>query len=53
MTTNELKLVWKELVKENKEFFETYEQKHKKNEPMSEEETNKMIQNIISGSSDD
>ncbi|EOA34262.1 hypothetical protein CARUB_v10021775mg [Capsella rubella] len=46
--------VWKELAKENKEFFETYEQKHTKNKPMSEEETNKMIQNIISsGSSDD
>ncbi|XP_019085437.1 PREDICTED: uncharacterized protein LOC109126381 [Camelina sativa] len=45
--------VWKELVKENKEFFEMYEQKFKKNKPMSEDETNKMIHNIIGGSSDD
>lgn len=50
---NELKLVWKELVKENKDFFEAYEQKLVKNEQISEEETNQMIQNIISGSSDD
>ncbi|XP_020882589.1 uncharacterized protein LOC9313217 [Arabidopsis lyrata subsp. lyrata] len=45
--------VWKELVKENKDFFEAYEQKLVKNEQISEEETNQMIQNIISGSSDD
>ncbi|XP_010507116.1 PREDICTED: uncharacterized protein LOC104783692 [Camelina sativa] len=45
--------VWKELAKENKEFFEMYEQKFMKNKPMSEDETNKMIQNIIGGSSDD
>lgn len=29
-TINGLKLVWKELVKTNKEFFETYERKHTK-----------------------
>ncbi|AEE77518.1 unnamed protein product [Arabidopsis thaliana] len=40
--------VWKELVKENKDFFETYEQKLMKKESMSEEETNQLIQNIIS-----
>ncbi|KAG7559173.1 hypothetical protein ISN45_Aa05g007770 [Arabidopsis thaliana x Arabidopsis arenosa] len=45
--------VWKELVKENKDFFEAYEQKLLKNEPMSKEDTNQMIQNIISGSSAD
>jgi len=48
VTVNELKLVWKELVKENKDFFETYEQKLMKKESMSEEETNQLIQNIIS-----
>jgi len=32
VTVNELKLVWKELVKENKDFFETYEQKLMKKE---------------------
>uniref|UniRef100_A0A0D3BQL2 Uncharacterized protein n=1 Tax=Brassica oleracea var. oleracea TaxID=109376 RepID=A0A0D3BQL2_BRAOL len=47
------KLVWKELVKTNKEFFETYERKHTKNESMSEDETDKMIQKIISDSPDD
>lgn len=52
-TINGLKLVWTELVKTNKEFFETYERKRTKNESMSEEETNKMIQKIISDSSDD
>lgn len=52
-TINGLKLVWTELVKTNKEFFETYERKRTKYESMSEEETNKMIQKIISDSSDD
>ncbi|CAN6831580.1 unnamed protein product [Brassica oleracea] len=45
--------VWKELVKTNKEFFETYERKDTKNESMSEDETDKMIQKIISDSPDD
>lgn len=52
-TINGLRLVWKELVKTNKEFFETYERKHTKNESMSEDETDKMIQKIISDSPDD
>ncbi|XP_010529096.1 PREDICTED: uncharacterized protein LOC104810007 isoform X1 [Tarenaya hassleriana] len=43
--------VWKELEKENKEFFEAYEQRQSRQERMSEEETNKMIQKIISDSS--
>ncbi|CAN8279388.1 unnamed protein product [Cochlearia groenlandica] len=41
--------VWKELEKENKEFFKEYEEKQNK-EQMSEEETNQMIQKIISDS---
>lgn len=52
-TINGLRLVWKELVKTNKEFFETYERKDTKNESMSEDETDKMIQKIISDSPDD
>ncbi|KAG2328943.1 hypothetical protein Bca52824_000123 [Brassica carinata] len=43
--------VWKELEKENKEFFKVYEEKQSKNEQMSEEETKQMLQKIISDSS--
>ncbi|KAF8101950.1 hypothetical protein N665_0201s0245 [Sinapis alba] len=43
--------VWKELEKENKEFFKAYEERQSKKEQMSEEETNQMIQKIISDSS--
>jgi hypothetical protein len=43
--------VWKELEKENKEFFKAYEEGQSKQEQMSEEETNQMIQKIISDSS--
>ncbi|KAG5237648.1 DNA replication complex GINS protein [Salix suchowensis] len=40
--------VWKELEKENKEFFEAYAQSKSNDDRMSEEETSKMIQKIIS-----
>ncbi|XP_015962442.1 uncharacterized protein LOC107486421 [Arachis duranensis] len=43
--------VWNELEKENKEFFEAYSESKRKNERMSEEETNQMIQKMISDSS--
>ncbi|XP_018481293.1 uncharacterized protein LOC108852285 [Raphanus sativus] len=43
--------VWKELEKENKEFFKAYEERQSKQEQMSEEETNQLIQKIISDSS--
>ncbi|CAN8254529.1 unnamed protein product [Cochlearia groenlandica] len=43
--------VWKELEKENKEFFKAYEERQNKQEKMSEEETDQMIQKIISHSS--
>ncbi|KAH0865061.1 hypothetical protein HID58_082272 [Brassica napus] len=39
-----------ELEKENKEFFKAYEERQSKQEQMSEEETNQMIQKIISDS---
>ncbi|MCD7463015.1 hypothetical protein HAX54_049791 [Datura stramonium] len=39
--------VWKELEKENKEFFETYSQSQKKDHGMTEEETSAMIQKMI------
>ncbi|KAJ8562712.1 hypothetical protein K7X08_031164 [Anisodus acutangulus] len=41
--------VWKELEKENKEFFEEYTQSKNK-ERMTEEETSAMIQKMISDS---
>ncbi|XP_021739623.1 uncharacterized protein LOC110706020 [Chenopodium quinoa] len=44
--------VWKELEKENKEFFEAYSTKSK-NDRMSEAETSEMIQKMISDSSKD
>ena len=40
--------MWKELEKENKEFFEAYAQSKSKDDRMSEEETSKMIQKMIS-----
>ncbi|KAG2325709.1 hypothetical protein Bca4012_040203 [Brassica carinata] len=43
--------VWKELEKENKEFFKAYEERQSKQGQMSEEETNQLIQKIISDSS--
>ncbi|XP_061374432.1 uncharacterized protein LOC133316665 [Gastrolobium bilobum] len=43
--------VWNELEKENKEFFEAYAQSKSKEDRMSEEETNQMIQKMISDSS--
>jgi TRAP-type C4-dicarboxylate transport system substrate-binding protein len=43
--------VWNELEKENKEFFEAYAKSKSKDERMSEEETNQMLQKIISDSS--
>jgi hypothetical protein len=43
--------VWKELEKENKEFFMAYEARQSKKEQMSEDETNQMMQKIISDSS--
>ncbi|KAL0002987.1 hypothetical protein SO802_016768 [Lithocarpus litseifolius] len=47
--------VWNELEKENKEFFETYaqSQRQSKADLMSEEETTRLIQKIISDSSKD
>ncbi|KAF7846499.1 hypothetical protein BT93_L4237 [Corymbia citriodora subsp. variegata] len=42
--------VWNELEKENKEFFEEYVQSQSKDDRMSQEETNQMIQKIISSS---
>ncbi|XP_050210872.1 uncharacterized protein LOC126661124 [Mercurialis annua] len=43
--------VWNELEKENKEFFEAYgRSKSKDDDRMSEEETSKMIQKMISES---
>ncbi|ESR49356.1 hypothetical protein KPL70_011058 [Citrus sinensis] len=43
--------VWNELEKENKEFFEAYAQSQSKEDRMSEEETNQMIQKMISTNS--
>ena len=43
--------VWTELEKENKEFFEIYAQSQRDKDRMSEEETNQMIQRMISESS--
>uniref|UniRef100_A0A2P2JL41 Uncharacterized protein MANES_07G110100 n=1 Tax=Rhizophora mucronata TaxID=61149 RepID=A0A2P2JL41_RHIMU len=43
--------VWNELKKENKEFFEAYAQSKGKDDRMSEEETNQMIQKMISAES--
>lgn len=42
--------VWNELEKENKEFFEEYAESQGKGDRMSEEETSRMIQKIISSS---
>ncbi|KAF8021953.1 hypothetical protein BT93_G2174 [Corymbia citriodora subsp. variegata] len=42
--------VWNQLEKENKEFFEEYVQPQSKDDRMSQEETNQMIQKIISSS---
>ncbi|KDO67781.1 hypothetical protein CISIN_1g0344021mg, partial [Citrus sinensis] len=42
---------WNELEKENKEFFEAYAQSQSKEDRMSEEETNQMIQKMISTNS--
>lgn len=46
-----LNAVWNELEKENKGFFEAYAQSKSKDDRMSEEETNQMIQKMISDSS--
>uniref|UniRef100_A0A9I9EHD3 Uncharacterized protein n=1 Tax=Cucumis melo TaxID=3656 RepID=A0A9I9EHD3_CUCME len=43
-------IVWSELEKENKEFFEAYAQSHNNSDRMSEEETSQMIQKMISDS---
>lgn len=43
--------VWNELEKENKEFFEAYAKSKSRDDRMSEEETNQMIQKMISDSS--
>ncbi|KAG4196370.1 hypothetical protein ERO13_A06G177400v2 [Gossypium hirsutum] len=43
--------VWNELEKENKEFFEAYAQSQSKQDRMSEEETSRMIQKMISDTS--
>ncbi|KAL8103050.1 uncharacterized protein LOC141719790 [Apium graveolens] len=40
--------VWKELEKENKEFFDAYSQSQNKSDRMSESETDEMIQKMIS-----
>ncbi|KAL1806058.1 hypothetical protein DCAR_0831811 [Daucus carota subsp. sativus] len=40
--------VWKELEKENKDFFEAYSQSQNKGDRMSESETDEMIQKMIS-----
>ncbi|XP_015942232.1 uncharacterized protein LOC107467609 [Arachis duranensis] len=46
--------VWNELEKENKEFFEGYlKSKSKEEKIMSQEETTRIIQNMISDSSHD
>ncbi|KAG4908660.1 hypothetical protein JHK82_057316 [Glycine max] len=39
--------VWKELEKENKEFFEAYMKSKAKDDRMSQEETNQIIQKMI------
>ncbi|XP_011027103.1 PREDICTED: uncharacterized protein LOC105127482 [Populus euphratica] len=44
--------VWKELEKENKEFFEAYAQSKSKDDRMSEEETSRVIQRMISQQSE-
>ncbi|KAL2896461.1 3-phytase A [Bienertia sinuspersici] len=43
--------VWKELEKENKEFFEAYSKSKNDEDRMSEAETSEMIQKMISESS--
>ncbi|KAJ8766093.1 hypothetical protein K2173_020609 [Erythroxylum novogranatense] len=45
--------VWNELEKENKEFFENYALSKSKEDRMSEEETSRMIQKMISESPKD
>ncbi|KAL5140345.1 hypothetical protein HKD37_10G030028 [Glycine soja] len=40
--------VWKELEKENKEFFEPYMKSKAKDDRMSQEETNQIIQKMMS-----
>ncbi|KAL5196160.1 hypothetical protein HKD37_20G057834 [Glycine soja] len=42
--------LWKELEKENKEFFEAYMKSKAKDDRMSQEETNQIIQKMISES---
>ncbi|KAM3234955.1 hypothetical protein P3L10_014991 [Capsicum annuum] len=44
--------VWKELEKENKEFFESYKESQNKDR-MTEEETSAMVQKMILSSSDE
>lgn len=39
--------MWKELEKENKEFFEAYMKSKAKDDRMSQEETNQIIQKMI------
>ncbi|XP_047337292.1 uncharacterized protein LOC124941073 [Impatiens glandulifera] len=45
--------VWNELEKENKEFFEAYSQSQRKEDKMSEAETNELIMKMITESSKD
>ncbi|XP_059666197.1 uncharacterized protein LOC132312010 [Cornus florida] len=45
--------VWNELEKENKEFFEAYNQSRSKDDRMSEEEMTQMIKMMISESKSD
>lgn len=40
--------MWKELEKENKEFFEPYMKSKAKDDRMSQEETNQIIQKMMS-----
>ena len=42
--------MWNELEKENKEFFEPYLRSKSKDDRMSQEETTRMIQKMISDS---
>lgn len=39
--------MWKELEKENKEFFESYKESQNNKDRMTEEETSAMIQKMI------
>lgn len=49
---NDFGVVWNELEKVNKEFFEAYAESQNKGDRMSEEETSQLIQKMISDSKD-